>query len=92
MGLPWNRVVSESGVLNRTKRGRGEEQRIALEAEGVIVTSGGTVENLAAITWLPESRHAELDDATDRRLVPDRGATESLHLNRNRFCRRPAVR
>lgn len=53
-GVPWHRVVAEAGTLNPSKHGRGAEQRAALEAEGVAVTPGGKVTDLAAVAWSPE--------------------------------------
>lgn len=54
MGVAWYRVVADSGAINRTKHGRGTEQRVALEAEGVAVTPSGLVADLAAVAWFPE--------------------------------------
>jgi methylated-DNA-protein-cysteine methyltransferase related protein len=53
-GVPWHRMIAESGAINRTKHGRGAEQRAALDSEGVVITSGGVVANLAALVWSPE--------------------------------------
>lgn len=52
--VPWHRVVADSGAINRTKHGRGAEQRASLEAEGVAVSPKGVVEDLAAVVWSPE--------------------------------------
>lgn len=54
LGVPWHRVVAESGAINRTKHGRGIEQCAALEAEGVTVSAKGLVTNLESVVWLPE--------------------------------------
>lgn len=53
-GVPWHRIVAESGALNRTKHGRGAEQRARLEAEGVAFTAGGVVADLITVAWSPE--------------------------------------
>lgn len=63
--VPWHRVVAESGALNRTKNGRGEEQRALLVAEGVVVTEAGSVVDLAAALWYPEEGNVH---ATNRLL------------------------
>ena len=52
-GVPWHRVVAESGALNRIAHGRGAEQRAALEAEGGAVTPKGVVADLAGVVWSP---------------------------------------
>lgn len=54
LGLPWHRLVAASGAINRTEHGRGAEQRAALEAEGVAVSPGGVLSDLAAVAWSPE--------------------------------------
>jgi methylated-DNA-protein-cysteine methyltransferase-like protein len=54
LGVPWHRVVSEKGSLNKTKHGRGAEQQAMLEAEGVAVTPRGLVADLASVAWSPE--------------------------------------
>lgn len=53
-GLPWHRVVSDTGDTNRTKRGRGDEQRARLAAEGVPLSPKGAVADLAAVLWVPD--------------------------------------
>jgi methylated-DNA-protein-cysteine methyltransferase-like protein len=53
-GLPWHRVVAASGAINRTKHGRGAEQRTALMAEGVAVSTKGIVANLDQHRWNPQ--------------------------------------
>jgi methylated-DNA-protein-cysteine methyltransferase related protein len=55
LGLPWHRVVAESGATNNTKNGCGDQQRAALEAEGVLISPKGIVSDLAAVLWSPES-------------------------------------
>ncbi len=64
-GVPWHRVVAESGAINRTRHGRGDEQRASLEAEGVAVSAKGEVSDLAAVVWKPEYRQAEPGAAAD---------------------------
>jgi methylated-DNA-protein-cysteine methyltransferase related protein len=56
--VPWQRVISASGTIS--SRGPGttgaDRQRVALEAEGVTVTTGRTGElriNLAEFGWFP---------------------------------------
>ena len=53
-GVPWHRMVAESGALNRTQHGRGAEQRATLEAEGVAISPRGVVVDLPTVLWLPE--------------------------------------
>ena len=53
-GVPWHRMVAESGAINRTKHGRGAEQRVALHAEDVVITLHGVVADLATVLWTPE--------------------------------------
>jgi methylated-DNA-protein-cysteine methyltransferase related protein len=53
-GVPWHRVVSQTGAINCTKHGLGAEQRAALHAEGVMVAPNGTVKNLDTIHWSPQ--------------------------------------
>ena len=52
-GVPWHRVVAESGALNATRNGRGSEQLARLLAEGVEVTARGKVADLDVVAWEP---------------------------------------
>lgn len=52
-GLPWHRIIAASGLINRTKLGRGAEQRAKLEAEGVVLAPSGKVVDLARVCWSP---------------------------------------
>ena len=57
-GVPWHRMVAESGAINRTKHGRGAEQRAALHAEGVMLTPRGVVADLGGRGYKPLHAHS----------------------------------
>jgi alkylated DNA nucleotide flippase Atl1 len=51
--LPWQRVVAESGQVNRTKNRQGELQKARLETYGITVRSNGTIENTEDVLSRP---------------------------------------
>ena len=53
-GLPWHRVIGSRGRISLPPSKGGREQRLRLEAEGVRVCSGGTVD-LRKYGWEPAS-------------------------------------
>lgn len=54
-GLPWHRVISNQYTINRTKHGRGEEQRERLIAEGMTINAKGQVESPEQFFWSPDA-------------------------------------
>jgi methylated-DNA-protein-cysteine methyltransferase related protein len=48
--IPWHRVINSSGKLSTYKVGTGNLQRVLLEAEGIVFSSGGKL-NLQTLEW-----------------------------------------
>jgi len=54
--LPWHRVINKKGSIS-LKGLQKEEQRLLLEAEGVVFEADGTI-NLSFFGWQPSSPEA----------------------------------
>jgi methylated-DNA-protein-cysteine methyltransferase-like protein len=49
--LPWHRVLSAIGTINRSKHGRGEEQAHLLALEGFEIRKSGKVVDFEKYLW-----------------------------------------
>ncbi|MCF8109194.1 MAG: MGMT family protein, partial [Desulfohalobiaceae bacterium] len=53
-GLPWHRVVNREGRIALPPGRGGEEQKVFLEAEGVVFDTGERID-FQRFLWMPNS-------------------------------------